>query len=72
MISVRCSSWSAGVPSATPKRYWIYDRTEGKNAAIQASDAELLANPYLRFEFDRRSVDPIAFGAVDRGCFRTS
>jgi hypothetical protein len=28
-----------------------------------------LANPYLLFERDRRAVDPIAFGAVDRGLF---
>ena len=42
-------------------------RTQG--CGIGASDAELLANPYLLFECDRRSLDPIAFGAVDRGLF---
>ncbi len=37
--------------------------------ASTATDAELLANPYLFFECDRRSADRVAFGAVDRGLF---
>ena len=47
----------------------MYDTTERAEADIEASDAELLRNPYLLFERDRRAVDPIAFGAVDRGLF---
>jgi hypothetical protein len=47
----------------------IYDRTERAESGIDISDAELLANPYLIFERDRRSATPIAFGAVDRGLF---
>ncbi len=47
----------------------MYDKTERKDAGIDTTDAELLANPYLLFERDRRSVKPIAFGAVDRGLF---
>ena len=47
----------------------IYDTTARAEARIEASDAELLRNPYLLFERDRRAVDPIAFGAVDRGLF---
>jgi energy-coupling factor transporter ATP-binding protein EcfA2 len=47
----------------------FYDRTSRKDAGVEASDAELLANPYLIFERDRRSVDCVAFGAVDRGLF---
>ncbi|HVY61363.1 MAG TPA: AAA family ATPase, partial [Planctomycetota bacterium] len=47
----------------------IYDSEERKAAKIEATDAELLANPYLIFERDRGAVDPIAFGAVDRGLF---
>ena len=47
----------------------MYDKTERKDAGIEATDGELIANPYLLFERDRRSFDPIAFGAVDRGLF---
>ena len=47
----------------------FYDTTARAEASIEASDAELLRNPYLLFERDRRAADPIAFGAVDRGLF---
>ena len=47
----------------------FYDTTARAQAGIEASDAELLRNPYLLFEHDRRAADPIAFGAVDRGLF---
>ncbi len=47
----------------------MYDKTNRKDAGIKATEAELLANPYRLFESDRRSSDPIAFGAVDRGLF---
>jgi hypothetical protein len=47
----------------------IYDPTERADAEIEGSDADLIANPYLLFERDRRAADPIAFGSVDRGLF---
>jgi hypothetical protein len=47
----------------------FYDATKRSDAKIDASDGQLLANPYLLFEQDRRSLEPIAFGAVDRGLF---
>jgi AAA domain-containing protein/UvrD-like helicase family protein len=47
----------------------FYDATARAEAGNAATDAELLANPYLLFESDRRSADLIAFGAVDRGLF---
>ena len=47
----------------------IYDKAKRWKAGIEASDDDLLANPYLLFEWDRRSVTPIAFGVVDRGLF---
>ena len=47
----------------------FYDATARADAGIGATTAELLANPYLIFECDRRSVDCIAFGVVDRGLF---
>ena len=47
----------------------VYDTTARVEAGIEANDTELLRNPYLLFERDRSAVDPIAFGAVDRGLF---
>ena len=47
----------------------MYDATARAKAGIEAKDAELLRNPYLLFERDRRTADPIAYGAVDRGLF---
>jgi len=47
----------------------FYDKTARADAGVGASDAELLANPYLLFEKDRRSADRVAFGTVDRGLF---
>jgi len=47
----------------------LYDAEAKGEAGIEASTPELLANPYLLFEQDRRSLDPIAFGAIDRGLF---
>jgi energy-coupling factor transporter ATP-binding protein EcfA2 len=47
----------------------IYDSTTRADVGIEASDKDLLANPYLIFECDRRASDPIAFGSVDRGLF---
>lgn len=47
----------------------FYDATERSDAGIDVGDSQLLANPYLLFERDRRSPSPIAFGAIDRGLF---
>ena len=47
----------------------MYDTTARAEAGIEAGNAELLRNPYLLFERDRRAAVPIAFGAVDRGLF---
>lgn len=47
----------------------FYDRTKRSDAGIEARVGELLANPYMFFEHDRQAIDPIAFGAVDRGLF---
>jgi hypothetical protein len=42
---------------------------ERKRTAITASDAEILANPYLSFEDDRGRIDPISAAVIDRGLF---
>lgn len=47
----------------------FYDATKRGDAGIETRYTDLLANPYLLFEHDRSSRDPIAFGAVDRGLF---
>ena len=47
----------------------MYDITAREEAGVAASDTELLKNPYLLFEHDRPTADPISFGAVDRGLF---
>lgn len=47
----------------------FYQETEREEARIHASGTELLANPYLLYELDRFSPDPIALGTVDRGVF---
>ena len=47
----------------------FYDSHERQKSGIDATDAELLANPYLLFEQDRRAAIPIAFATVDRGVF---
>jgi len=47
----------------------FYDSNERRQAGIQATETQLLANPYLLFELDRRGAGPISFGAVDRGLF---
>ena len=44
-------------------------RRSARRLALHLSDAELLANPYLIYEHDRFSVDPVAVGTVDRGVF---
>jgi ATP-dependent exoDNAse (exonuclease V) alpha subunit len=47
----------------------IYDKSERSEAGIVVRDEEVLANPYLLYECDRRSPDPIAFATIDRGIF---
>ncbi len=47
----------------------FYQETEREEARISTSDADILSNPYLLYELDRFSLDPIALGTVDRGVF---
>jgi hypothetical protein len=47
----------------------MYVAAERTKAAIGASDAELIENPYILFEADRFSVDPIPITVIDRGMF---
>src|SRR5262249_25574902 len=54
----------------TPDQATRFYVTEEREAAgIEASDEELLANPYFFYEKDRHSFDPISVWTVDRGVF---
>ncbi|WP_008294713.1 AAA family ATPase [Congregibacter litoralis] len=57
-----------GISAAQAERFYQKDlRPDLASGAI--SDSDLLANPYLLYEADRQNLDPILFGAVDRGVF---
>jgi hypothetical protein len=47
----------------------FYQPTERKEARIEATDAELLQNPYLLYELDRTAGEPVALAELDRGLF---
>lgn len=47
----------------------FYQETEREAAQIFVDDAHLLANPYLLYELDRFSTDPISLSTVDKGIF---
>lgn len=55
------------ITAAQATRWFVTE--ERKRAGITASDAEILANPYLCFEDDRGRIDPISASVVDRGLF---
>jgi hypothetical protein len=46
-------------------RFWVAEEREA--AGIEATDAELLANPYLLYELDRGRLDAVALETIDRG-----
>jgi hypothetical protein len=47
----------------------FYQTTERQNAGLEASDEELLANPYLLYELDRGLAEPVGVSVIDRGLF---
>lgn len=47
----------------------FYQPDQRAAAGISASDSDLLANPYLAFESDRGSYEPVTVSGVDRGVF---
>jgi ATP-dependent exoDNAse (exonuclease V) alpha subunit len=47
----------------------MFDRAARAADGISATDADLLANPYLIYELDRGRRDPIGLLTVDRGLF---
>lgn len=47
----------------------FYQETERDDAGITVTDDALLKNPYLLYELDRGSFDPVDVGTVDRGVY---
>ncbi|MCI0633126.1 MAG: AAA family ATPase, partial [Actinobacteria bacterium] len=47
----------------------FYVAEERRAAGIAWTDSELLANPYLVYEADRRAVDPVPVRTIDRGVY---
>lgn len=47
----------------------LYQETERSKAGIDLQDGDLIANPYLIYEADRTSAEPVAVSIVDRGVF---
>lgn len=47
----------------------MYQETERAKAGIVLSDGDILANPYVIYEADRFSLEPVAVSTIDRGVF---
>jgi len=47
----------------------IYVQEERAKAGIEASDKDILANPYLLYELTRLTADPVSIWTADRGIF---
>jgi AAA domain/UvrD-like helicase C-terminal domain len=50
-------------------RYYVHEDAGRSAARIQLSDADILRNPYLLYESDRQTINPIGVDTVDRGLF---
>ena len=47
----------------------MYQETERSKASIALSDADIVSNPYVVYEADRYSLEPVAVSTIDRGVF---
>ncbi|MBI9050011.1 MAG: ATP-dependent RecD-like DNA helicase [Anaerolineaceae bacterium] len=54
-------------PQAT--RFYIHEDKSRGEANIHVDDKQILENPYLLYELDRFSADPISASIIDRGVF---
>ena len=50
-------------------RFYVHEDKQRAISRIVVSDAEILTNPYLLYELDRNSPDPINLATIDRGLF---
>ncbi len=51
------------------KRYYVHEDSGRAAARIQLTDTDTLRNPYLLYENDRQTVNPIGVDTIDRGLF---
>ncbi len=49
------------------ERFFVIEQRH--KARIELADADLLSNPYLLYEEDRRRLEPISVSTIDRGCY---
>jgi len=61
------SRFELSVEQAT--RYYVHEDEERVRLHIEATDKELLENPYRIYELDRITGEPIALAEIDRGMF---
>ncbi|MDX2223871.1 MAG: AAA family ATPase [Rhodospirillaceae bacterium] len=54
--------------SETQARRW-YHSERAARFGIDLKDGQILENPYVLYEHDRMSAEPVSFGLVDRGLF---
>src|SRR5207302_11226531 len=47
----------------------LYQPSERGAGHIEVTDAQLQANPFLLYELDRLSKEPVSVGVIDRGMF---
>jgi hypothetical protein len=61
------SRFELSVEQAT--RFYVHEHSARAAYGIQVRDGDLLTDPYLLYERDRRSLIPIELGTIDRGVF---
>ena len=49
--------------------YYVHEFKERAELQIQATDADILSNPYLVYELDRVAYEPVNLATIDRGVF---
>jgi hypothetical protein len=50
-------------------RFYVHEDKQRAAARIDVTDSKILANPYLLYELDRVSPEPISLAIIDRGLF---
>ena len=67
MLLKLLSRFELTAPQTT--RYYVHEDKDREDLKIKVTDKELLENPYLLYELDRFSPDPILLPTIDRGLF---
>lgn len=50
-------------------RFYVHEDPSREKARISVNDTDIINNPYLLYELDRESIDPINLSVIDRGVF---